>query len=95
MVNEARFDKFKKDLESAPFKCGWSLQLTQHIIETSHDTVNYGLSNINTQTYLCLLWNGEKSITLCTQSISHFEFYFLWSTSTVRGRDQYDLIITT
>ena len=40
-VNEARFDEFKKDLESAPFKCGWSLQLTQHIIETSHETLHF------------------------------------------------------
>ena len=38
VVNEARFDKFKK---CVLFKCGWSLQLTQHIIDTSHETLHF------------------------------------------------------
>ena len=45
VVNGAHFDKFYKDLESAPFKWGWSLQLTQHIIDTSHETSHFQALN--------------------------------------------------
>ena len=41
LVNEACFDKFEKDLESVLFKCDWSIQLKQHIINTSHETLHF------------------------------------------------------